>query len=415
MQYGCIGKKLGHSFSAQIHAMLDSHPYELCEIAPEQLREFMLKADFRGINVTIPYKQAVIPYLDEIDSVAREIGAVNTIVNTSGVLYGCNTDFYGLRTLLLSIGVPLSGKTVAILGTGGTSLTAQAVARSMGAGQVFRVSRTAGEDRITYEDLCRDHAGEIRILINTTPVGMFPDTDGIPVDLGRLTALEAVADVVYNPLRTRLILAAQSRGIPAQGGLLMLAAQAVRASEIFVGKTYPEGTAEQICRTLTEQKENLVLSGMPGSGKSTVGRLLAERMGRRFIDLDEEIADRLSKSPADMIAEHGEAAFRDAESAVLKEVLSGLQGAVLALGGGTVLQEENVVRIRQNGKICFLDRPVSELIPTVDRPLSATRDALEKRYAERIDCYRATADVRISGFGTPQEAVDLIGKEWLKA
>ena len=415
MQYGCIGKKLGHSFSAQIHAMLDSHPYELCEIAPEQLREFMLKADFRGINVTIPYKQAVIPYLDEIDSVAREIGAVNTIVNTSGVLYGCNTDFYGLRTLLLSIGVPLSGKTVAILGTGGTSLTAQAVARSMGAGQVFRVSRTAGEDRITYEDLCRDHAGEIRILINTTPVGMFPDTDGIPVDLGRLTALEAVADVVYNPLRTRLILAAQSRGIPAQGGLLMLAAQAVRASEIFVGKTYPEGTAEQICRTLTEQKENLVLSGMPGSGKSTVGRLLAERMGRRFIDLDEEIADRLSKSPADMIAEHGEAAFRDAESAVLKEVLSGLQGAVLALGGGTVLREENVVRIRQNGKICFLDRPVSELIPTVDRPLSATRDALEKRYAERIDCYRATADVRISGFGTPQEAVDLIGKEWLKA
>ena len=271
MQYGCIGEKLGHSFSAEIHEMLDSHPYRLCELAPDELGAFLRAADFRGINVTIPYKQAVLPYLGETDTAAERIGAVNTIVNRGGVLCGYNTDFDGLRALLLSIGVPLTGKTVAILGTGGTSRTATSVATSMGAGGILHVSRRAGEGRISYDELYRDHAARVSVLINTTPVGMYPAVDGCPVDVARLPALEAVADVVYNPLRTRLVLAARARGIPASGGLLMLAAQAVRASEYFTGSRYPEGTAERICAVLTERKENIVLSGMPGCGKARSG------------------------------------------------------------------------------------------------------------------------------------------------
>ncbi len=411
MQYGCIGEKLGHSFSAEIHEMLDSHPYRLCELAPDELGAFLRAADFRGINVTIPYKQAVLPYLGETDTTAERIGAVNTIVNRGGVLCGYNTDFDGLRALLLSIGVPLTSKTVAILGTGGTSRTATSVATSMGAGEILHVSRRAGEGRISYDELYRDHAARVSVLINTTPVGMYPAVDGCPVDVARLPALEAVADVVYNPLRTRLVLAARARGIPASGGLLMLAVQAVRASEYFTGSRYPEGTAERICAVLTERKENIVLSGMPGCGKSTVGELLAERSGRRFVDLDEALAGHLGMPPAAFIRQAGEAAFRNAESAVLREVLAGLSGAVLALGGGTVLRAENVEAIRQNGKLYFLDRPVSELVPTADRPLSATRAELERRYAERIGCYRLTADVRIPVFETPEDAVEQIERD----
>ena len=411
MQYGCIGEKLGHSFSAQIHEMLDSHPYRLCELAPDALGDFMRAADFRGINVTIPYKQAVLPYLDKIGAAAGEIGAVNTVVNQNGVLCGYNTDFDGLKTLLLSIGVPLSGRTVAILGTGGTSLTARAVAQALGAGEILRVSRRAGEGSVTYEELYCVYAPRVAVLINTTPVGMYPKTDGCPVDLNRLPALEAVADAVYNPLRTRLVLGARSRGIPAAGGLLMLTAQAVRASELFLDKSYPAGTAERIFAVLAEKKENLVLSGMPGSGKSTVGALLARRTGRPFLDLDAEITKRVSLPPAELIRTQGEAAFRALERDVLREVLAGLSGAVLAMGGGTVLRPENVEDLRQNGKIYFLDRPVSELTPTADRPLSATRAELERRYAERINCYLATADVRVSGFGTPEEAAEIIERD----
>lgn len=408
MQYGCIGEKLGHSFSAEIHAMLGSHPYELRELAQADLPAFLEKKDFRGINVTLPYKQAVIPFLDEIDPAAREIGAVNTIVNRDGRLCGYNTDFYGLKTLLEAIGVPLRGKTVAILGTGGTSLTACAVAKAMGAGEILRVSRRAGENRIPYADFYRDHAARVQILINTTPVGMYPNPDACPAELDRLPALEAVADPIYNPLRSDLILGALARRIPAQGGLLMLTAQAVRASELFTEQVYPAGTAEHICAELTERKENLILSGMPGSGKTTVGRLLARKIGRAFLDLDEEITRRLGKTPADLIAGDGEAAFRDIETAVLREVSAGLSGSVLALGGGTVLREENVTMLRRNGRICFLDRPVSDLLPTPDRPLSATREALEKRYAERIDRYLDTADLRVAGFRTPEEAAEII-------
>lgn len=410
MQYGCIGEVLKHSFSAEIHAMLNSHPYELREVSRDDLDAFLREKDFLGINVTIPYKQAVLPYLAVTDPAAAQIGAVNTVVNRGGKLFGYNTDFYGLQTLLLSLGADLTGKTVAILGTGGTSLTALAVAEAMGAGEILRVSRRVGAGTVTYDELYRDHA-DVRVLINTTPVGMYPHPEGIPADLSRLPELEAVADAVYNPLRTELVLEALKRGIPAAGGLLMLTAQAVRASEIFTGTVYPEGTAERICRILTERKETIVLEGMPGSGKTTVGRLLAKVTGRKFVDLDQEIAKTLTVPPAEIIRERGEPAFRDIETEVLRATLADLSGAVLALGGGTVLRPENVNMLHRNGRIYFLDRPVEKLLPTADRPLSATRDELEKRYRERRDIYLAAADLRIPDPETPEAAAEIIGKD----
>lgn len=410
MQYGCIGEVLKHSFSAEIHAMLNSRPYELCEVAREDLDAFLRDRNFLGINVTIPYKQAVLPYLAVTDPAAEQIGAVNTVVNREGRLFGYNTDFYGLQTLLGSLGADLTGKKVAILGTGGTSLTALAVAATMGAGEILRVSRREGAGTVTYEELYRQHT-DVGILINTTPVGMYPHPEEMPVDLSRFPALEAVADVVYNPLRTELVLDAQKRRIPAAGGLLMLTAQAVRASEIFTGTLYPEGTAERICRILTERKETIVLEGMPGSGKTTVGRLLATVTGRTFVDLDEEIAKAVSASPAQIIREQGEPAFRDIETEVLRETLADLSGAVLALGGGTVLRPENVNMLRRNGRIYFLDRPVEKLLPTADRPLSATREGLERRYQERRDIYLAAADLRIPDPETPEAAVEIIRKD----
>lgn len=415
MQYGCIGEKLGHSFSPELHARLRSNPYELCELAPEHLQEFFLERSFCGVNVTIPYKQAVIPLLDEIDPLAQRVGAVNTVVNAGGKLIGYNTDLYGLRCLICAIGVPLTGKTVAILGTGGTARTATAVAIELGAKRILHVSRHAQADAVTYEMFEGERSGEVQILINTTPLGMYPNGDGCAVDLRRFSALEAVVDVVYNPLRTRLVLEAAALGIPARGGLLMLAAQAVRASELFTDSRYPDGTAERLCAAIANEKEDLVLSGMPGSGKSTVGALLARRTGRPFIDLDKEITTRLGATPAELITRKGEAAFREIEASVLRKVLSEGFGRVLALGGGTILREENVARIRRNGRVYFLDRPLDELTPTADRPLSDTKAALKRLYGERIVRYRTTADVCISGFHTPEEAVNLIERDRKRA
>ena len=411
MRYGLIGERLGHSFSAEIHARLKSAPYELCELAPDALAAFLAERDFCGVNVTIPYKQAVIPYLDEIDPIARSVGAVNTVVARNGRLIGYNTDLFGLQTLLESLGVPIAGKTVAILGTGGTSLTARAVAARMGAGEILRVSRSEGADAVTYETFYREYASRVQILINTTPVGMYPKTDASPAMLDRLPSLEAVADVIYNPLRTQLVLDARKRGLPASGGLLMLTAQAVRASELFADVTYPDGTAERLCAELAAEKENIVLSGMPGSGKSTVGRLLATELGRCFTDMDEAITARTGRTPAEILQTDGEAVFRDIETETLAAVLHGLNHAVVALGGGTILRDRNIDLIRQNGRVCFLDRPIADLLPTADRPLSATRAELERRYTERIDRYLATADLVLRELPTPEAAVTRIRKE----
>ena len=409
MEYGLIGEKLPHSFSKEIHEKLAGYDYQLKELTPAQLPGFLQKKDFKGINVTIPYKQAVIPYLDEVDPKAAAIGAVNTVVNREGRLYGYNTDYDGMVALVRHSGLSLEGKSVLILGTGGTSKTAMAVAKDLGASDIRRVSRSGKEGAISYEEAQRL---PVQILINTTPSGMYPSPDGQPMDLSRFGWLEGVLDAVYNPLRTRLVLQARDNRARAQSGLYMLVAQAAAACELFLGQPLPQGAMDRVYRQIHGEKQNIVLTGMPGSGKSTVGRILAREMGREFVDVDTEII-RLAKLPiAEIFARKGEAHFRDLESQAIAAV-SQRTGLVIATGGGAILREENVRRLRQNGRLYFLDRPVEDILPTDDRPLSRDREALEQRYRERYTRYNVTADTRIPVEGSADTVAKAIREEFL--
>ncbi len=414
MEYGCIGEHLGHSFSAEIHRALSDNPYLIREVARDALDGFMKARDFRGINVTIPYKEDVIPYLFEVSAQAQRIGAVNTIVNRDGKLYGYNTDFFGMRDLLRYAGITLGGKKVAVLGTGGTSRTAVTVADAEGAREILRVSRTGRDGAITYEELECAHT-DTEILINTTPAGMYPHPEAVPTDVSLFPHLSGVVDAIYNPLRPRLVLEARARAIPATGGLYMLVAQAVRASEIFLGCTYRDETIERVYKRILRQKENIVLTGMPASGKSTVGLRLAEILGREFFDLDAEIERKLGCTIPEIFSRDGESGFRDAETRVLRESLSQKNGIVLATGGGAILRDENVSLLQRNGRLYFLDRPLSLLLPTADRPLASTEEAIRKRYEERYARYCATADCRIDGAGSVDEVAELIGKDFEQA
>lgn len=408
MKYGLIGEKLPHSYSKTVHESFADYEYELMELKPEELGGFMRRADFQGINVTIPYKVAVIPYLDEVDPAAKRIGAVNTVVKRNGRLLGYNTDYFGLKKLAERVAGNVSGKTALILGTGGTSLTARAVLTDAGA-RVVTVSRTPKNGEIEYADA--EKLSDARILINTTPVGMFPRPGASPINLDGLTGLEAVIDAIYNPIRTELILEAQKRGLKAEGGLYMLIAQAVKASELFTGSVYPDGLADGIYRKIRNEKENIVLTGMPGSGKSTVGAIIAGKLGRRLLDTDKLIEERAGKSVTEIFAARGEKAFRDLESEVIREISENVGGAVIATGGGAVLREENVRRLKRTGRIFFLDRPPELLIPTPDRPLALSAEAIMNRYRERIGIYRSTADTAVDGSGTPEEVAGLVMKE----
>lgn len=393
MKYGCIGEHLKHSFSKEIHGALADYEYEIREIPRDELCAFMQKRDFSAINVTIPYKEEVIPHLYYIDEVAKNIGAVNTIVNRDGKLYGYNTDFYGMTMLLHHAGVALAGKKVAILGTGGTSKTAAAVANAEGAREVIKVSRSGKDGAVTYEELYEKHL-DTEAIINTTPSGMFPNIFDKAVDISRFPALSGVIDAVYNPLRTPFISEAIERGIHADGGLYMLVAQAVRASEIFLDKEYPKEALESVFRKIFCEKENVVLVGMPASGKSTVGKMLADSLGREFIDTDYMIVEKAGMPIKEIFEKYGEKYFRDLESECVKEA-SERSSVVIATGGGVPLRTENVKALRENGKIFFLDRPLENLIPTDSRPLASDREAIKKRYEERYDIYCKSCDERI--------------------
>lgn len=412
MTCGLIGRRLGHSYSPQIHRALADYDYKLWELEPEELETFFRRQDFTGVNVTIPYKQAVIPLLDELSETARAIGAVNTVVRRGGKLYGDNTDFAGMAALIHRIVLSLEGKEVLILGTGGTSKTAVAVARSLGAAEVYRLSRSGRDGALTYEDAARLHA-DADVLINTTPGGMYPAVEGCPVALDAFPNLSGVVDAVYNPLRTNLVLQARSRGIPAEGGLYMLAAQAAYASALFRGCETSQHDIDLAYQTVRREMENIVLIGMPSSGKSTVGRALAERLGKRFADSDALVTERIGIPIADYFAQRGEAAFREREQEAVAD-LAATGGQVIATGGGAILRPENVTALRRSGRLVFLDRSPEKLIATADRPLASDREALRRRYEERYDLYCAAADLHIDGDGTVEETAQRIEKEWMK-
>ncbi len=405
MDYGLIGARLGHSHSPRIHAALAGYNYQLRELKEEELAGFLTERAFRGINVTIPYKKAVMPFCAELGEGARRIGCVNTIVKRSdGSLYGDNTDYYGFCQTARRAGVTFAGRHVLILGSGGTSLTAFQAAEDLGAASVERVSRS-GE--LNYETVYRRE--ETEIVVNNTPVGMFPKNGERAVDLSRFPRLQGVVDVVYNPLRTAFLLQAEALGVPAAGGLPMLVAQARRASELFTGERIPEERMEAVLREVAAEVTNVVLIGMPGSGKSTVGAALARRLERPFVDADEEIVRRAGRSIPEIFAEDGEERFRTLETEVLSD-LGKRSGIVLATGGGAVLFERNLPLLRQNGRIYRITRDVSRLA-TCGRPLSSSPERLREMERERAPFYERAADVTVSNDGSTAETVAAIMRD----
>lgn len=406
MKYGLIGEKLGHSYSKIIHGMLGNSLYELKEIAPENLDEFMTKKDFLGINVTLPYKQAVIPYLDEIDDSAKNIGAVNTIVNRDARLYGYNTDYYGMIELFHHAKIDPHGKKAVILGSGGTSKTARAVLTTLGAREILTVSRSGENGTVTYNELYEKHS-DAEIIVNTTPLGMYPNIYGCPIDISKFDSLRGVIDAVYNPINTTLVQKARNMGIAAEGGLYMLVGQAAIAYEKFFDNNKGSALIDKIYTELKNDKENIVLIGMPASGKSTVGKILAERLGRKFVDTDDIITDRIGMPISDYFKIEGEGRFREIETQVIKE-LADKTSLVIATGGGAILRHDNVENLKYNGRLFFIDRPLDKLVPTESRPLSSDRASIEKRYSERYSIYCALCDLRIDADCDANEVAERI-------
>ena len=400
MDYALIGAKLGHSYSPWIHERLGGYDYRLRECTEDEFIALVKSRAFKGLNVTIPYKKLALTLCDEVSDTARRVGCLNTlVVRPDGTLYGHNTDIGGFIALAKRAGIEIAGRKVAILGSGGTSLTARAACGQLGARKIVVVSRSGPVD---YEALYRDHA-DVQVLVNTTPVGMYPNNGQCAVDIGRLPGLTGVIDVIYNPAKTALILDAEARGISCAGGLYMLVDQARKASELFMGRAVDPAETERIYGLLRSEMLNLVLVGMPGSGKTTVGRALAGRMEREFIDCDTEIARRAGMSIPEIFARKGEPAFRAMESAVIADVCRE-KGRVIATGGGAVTRAENVRAMRQNGAVLMLKRRLDAL--SMDgRPLSRSREALEEMWHAREPLYRGAADRAIDNNGSLDAAV----------
>ena len=402
MHCGLLGGKLGHSYSPQIHGHLGAYSYKLFERQPEELEDFIKHGDFTGLNVTIPYKKAVIPYCSELSERAKALGAINTIVRRAdGSLIGHNTDYFGFETMLRNSKLQVTGKKVLVLGTGGASNTAVAVLRAENANVVI-ISRT-GENHYGNLHLHRDAS----VIVNTTPVGMYPNVGISPVDLGDFPHLEGVLDVIYNPARTQLLLNAEKRGLVAVNGLEMLVAQAKESAEWFTGSKISDAVIPKIHHILKNQMENIILIGMPGSGKSTIGAILAEKTGKTLIDADAYLVEKAGRSIPDIFAIDGEVGFRAMETEVLAE-LGKRSGLIIATGGGCVTQNRNYDLLHQNGTIFCLNRNL-DLLPTDGRPLSQTTK-LTEMYRVRKPMYDRFADHHIDNNASQEAAAAAILK-----
>lgn len=401
LKCGLLGEKLGHSYSPQIHSMLADYEYKLFEKSPEELEDFLKSGEFDGLNVTIPYKKSVMPYCAELSPTAAQIGSVNTIVRRSdGSLYGDNTDAFGFENLIVHNGIEVKGKKALVLGTGGASVTAQAVLKNLGAGEVVVISRK-GEDN--YENIAK-HA-DAEIIANTTPVGMYPNNGKAAVDLTQFPKLSGVLDVVYNPARTALLLQAEKLCIPCAGGLYMLVSQAKRSCELFTGKSIPDSEIDRIERVLSHQMQNIVIIGMPGSGKTAVSTMLAERLGRKIFDTDTIVSEKAGVTIPEIFAAQGEAGFRKLETEATAEV-GKLSGNIISTGGGVVTVADNYELLHQNGVIVWIERDTNKLARD-GRPISLSSD-LNELYAARLPLYERFADIKADNNGDINDTVNAI-------
>ncbi len=403
LRCGLIGKPLGHSYSPQIHALLCDYEYRLIELEENEVGNFLKSGEFDAINVTIPYKKHVMQFLDEISEEALRIGSVNTVTHTSdGRLRGDNTDYYGFSYMLDKLGLDLAGKKVLILGSGGASMTARAVSSDRGASEVVIISRS-GEDNYTNLEKHFDCS----VIVNTTPVGMYPNNGSspIPISLSLFKNLVGVVDMIYNPSRTALILDAQELGIPAISGLSMLVAQAKAASELFTHIKIDNGEIDGIVSSIELGMKNIMMIGMPGVGKTTVGRKIAERLGREFVDTDDMIVEKSGMTIPDIFSRFGEDYFRELESEALAEV-SKKAGLVISVGGGTVIRDENRRLMKQNSISVFLKRDLSKLSKD-GRPISKAND-LESLYEKRLPFYLDAADFELELSDNPDENAEKI-------
>lgn len=390
MRYGLIGEKLGHSFSKDIHERIADYTFDLIPLSKEEFKTFMEKKEFTALNVTIPYKKDVIPYLDEMDEHAKAIGAVNTIVNRDGKLKGYNTDFTGFLYMVKKHNVHMEGKKVLIIGNGGASAAIQAVVQHESAGSMVIVDVVPGNGAISYDEMFSSHL-DAEIIINTSPIGMYPRIGNAPIDISMFHKCEAVLDVIYNPILTRLCFEAQEMDIKRVNGLEMLIAQAKQSVEFFLDKSIDNQIIDDIYQDMLRERCNIVLIGMPSAGKTTIGKMLENRMQKEFIDLDDIIIEKAGKSIPEIFEESGEAGFRAIETEAAIEV-SKLNNKIIATGGGTIKHKVNMDYLRQNGITIFIDRDVDKLISSdPNRPLSKSTDALEKMHAERLPLYQKYA------------------------
>jgi shikimate dehydrogenase len=402
MRFGLLGDHLGYSYSPQIHRELHGEEYKCYEVAPEKVGEFLTQTDLDGMNVTIPYKQTVIPFCVSLSDTARRIGAVNTLMRKPDGWHGCNTDYDGFCYMLSSAGIDPAGKKALVLGSGGASRTARTALTDLGAKEVVIISRSGSDN---YDNLERHR--DAGLIVNTTPVGTYPGNGERLLDLTAFPECEGVADVVYNPSRTALVLQAEELGIRYTCGLDMLVAQAARSAGLWLDRKFPDDEVQRVRRLLESSMQNIVLIGMPGSGKTSIGKALQEKTGRRLIDTDREIVRRTGRKIPDIIENDGEAAFRQLETAVIGEA-GKESGCIIATGGGCVTQKQNYPLLHQNGRIVWIRRALDRL-PTEGRPLSRA-GGMEKMYEQRKELYAAFADITVSNDKTISEAADRILK-----